>query len=89
MVLSAIKELNVPKGVSIIAILKYVASVYGYDMEGNRRQLKKTLEKLLSKKIVEQVKGRGLQGSFRLGSNYKEQMTREKTQTAVGTTEVK
>ncbi|KAM9316735.1 E3 ubiquitin-protein ligase SHPRH-like [Gastrophryne carolinensis] len=81
MILSAIKELGIVKGVSIIAILKYVSSVYGYDMEGNRRHLKKTLEKLLSNKIVEQVKGRGLQGSFRLGLNYKEQMTRDKPQT--------
>ncbi|XP_063773959.1 E3 ubiquitin-protein ligase SHPRH isoform X2 [Pseudophryne corroboree] len=78
MVLSAIKELSVNKGVSIIGILKYVSSVYSYGMERNHRLLKKILEKLLSKKIVEQVKGRGLQGSFKLGINYKEQMTQDK-----------
>ncbi|XP_072265386.1 E3 ubiquitin-protein ligase SHPRH isoform X2 [Pyxicephalus adspersus] len=81
MILTAIKEMSVSKGVSVIGILKYVSSVYSYDMQRNHWQLKKTLEKLLSKKIVEQVKGRGLQGSFKLGVNYKEQMTQEKPQT--------
>lgn len=78
MVLVAIKEMSSGRGVSTIAILKYVSSMYSYDMQRNHRLLKKTLDKLLSKKIVEQVKGRGLQGSFKLGVNYKEQMTREK-----------
>lgn len=81
MILTAIKEMSVSKGVSVIGILKYVNSVYSYDMQRNHRLLKKTLEKLLSKKIVEQVKGRGLQGSFKLGVNYKEEMTRDKQQT--------
>ncbi|XP_075059698.1 E3 ubiquitin-protein ligase SHPRH [Mixophyes fleayi] len=80
MVLTAIKEKSMKKDVSIIGILKYVNSVYSYEMERNHRLLKKTVEKLLSKKIVEKVKGRGLQGSFKLGVNYKEQMTREKPQ---------
>ncbi|XP_066452042.1 E3 ubiquitin-protein ligase SHPRH isoform X2 [Eleutherodactylus coqui] len=78
MVLVAIKEMSTSKGVSAIGILKYVSAMYSYDMQRNHRLLKKTLDKLLSKKIVEQVKGRGLQGSFKLGVNYKEQMTREK-----------
>ncbi|KAG8583488.1 hypothetical protein GDO81_008442 [Engystomops pustulosus] len=79
MILAAIKELSSSKGVSAIGILKYLSSMYSFDMRGNHRQLKKTLDKLLSKKIVEQVKGRGLQGSFKLGVNYKEQMIQDKT----------
>ncbi|XP_075718971.1 E3 ubiquitin-protein ligase SHPRH [Rhinoderma darwinii] len=78
MVLAAIKEMSTSRGVSTIGILKYVSSMYSYDMQKNHRMLKKTLDRLLSKKIVEQVKGRGLQGSFKLGVNYKEQMTRDK-----------
>ncbi|XP_075195660.1 E3 ubiquitin-protein ligase SHPRH isoform X2 [Anomaloglossus baeobatrachus] len=78
MVLAAIKEMNTSKGVSTVGILKYISSMYSYDMQRNHRQLKKTLDKLLSKKIVEQVKGRGLLGSFKLGVNFKEQMTRDK-----------
>ncbi|KAM3931910.1 E3 ubiquitin-protein ligase SHPRH isoform 1-T3 [Leptodactylus fuscus] len=78
MVLVAVKEMSTSKGVSGVGILKYVSAMYSYDMQRNHRLLKKTLDKLLSKKIVEQVKGRGLQGSFKLGVNYKEQMTRDK-----------
>ncbi|XP_066471535.1 E3 ubiquitin-protein ligase SHPRH isoform X1 [Tiliqua scincoides] len=73
MLLTAIKEMNVKKGASIIAIFKYVHAIYKYDIQRNRRILKKTLEKLIVEKIVEQVKGHGLAGSFKLGKNYKEQ----------------
>ncbi|XP_040285441.1 E3 ubiquitin-protein ligase SHPRH [Bufo bufo] len=78
MILAAIKEMSTSRGVSGVGILKYISAMYSYDMQRNHRLLKKTLDKLLSKKIVEQVKGRGLQGSFRLGVNYKEQMIRDK-----------
>ncbi|XP_073413769.1 E3 ubiquitin-protein ligase SHPRH isoform X1 [Dendrobates tinctorius] len=78
MVLAAIKEMNTNRGVSAVGILKYVSSMYSYHMQRNHRLLKKTLHRLLSQKIVEQVKGRGLQGSFKLGVNFKEQMTRDK-----------
>ncbi|XP_044148487.1 E3 ubiquitin-protein ligase SHPRH isoform X2 [Bufo gargarizans] len=78
MILAAIKEMSTSRGVSAVGILKYVSAMYSYDMQRNHRLLKKTLDKLLSKKIVEQVKGRGLQGSFKLGVNYKDQMIRDK-----------
>ncbi|KAM3853505.1 E3 ubiquitin-protein ligase SHPRH isoform 1-T1 [Vipera latastei] len=74
MLLTAIKEMNVKKGASIVAIFKYVHSIYKYDVQRNRRILKRTLEKLIAEKVVEQVKGHGLAGSFKLGRNYKEQM---------------
>ncbi|XP_077206753.1 E3 ubiquitin-protein ligase SHPRH isoform X2 [Paroedura picta] len=82
MLLAAIKEMNVKKGASIFAIFKYVHAVYKYDIQRNRRILKRTLEKLISEKVVEQVKGHGLAGSFKLGRNYKEQKicTRTKKQ---------
>ncbi|XP_034964698.1 E3 ubiquitin-protein ligase SHPRH isoform X1 [Zootoca vivipara] len=72
MLLTAIKEMNVKKGASIVAIFKYVHAIYKYDTRRNRRILKRTLEKLIAEKIVEQVKGHGLAGSFKLGRNYKE-----------------
>ncbi|XP_069091339.1 E3 ubiquitin-protein ligase SHPRH [Pleurodeles waltl] len=74
MLLSAVKELNGKKGASIIAIFKYVCAEYRYDVQRNRRLLKKTLEKLIAEHVVEQVKGHGLCGSFKLGKNYREQM---------------
>ncbi|KAM4695222.1 E3 ubiquitin-protein ligase SHPRH [Discoglossus pictus] len=80
MILAAIKEMSARKGVSIIAIFKYISAIYRYDVQKNRRLLKKTLEKLISEKIVEQVKGHGLAGSFNLGKNYKEQKTQDKSQ---------
>ncbi|XP_062980647.1 E3 ubiquitin-protein ligase SHPRH isoform X2 [Elgaria multicarinata webbii] len=73
MLLTAIKEMNVKKGASIVAIFKYVHAIYKYDIQRSRRILKKTLEKLIAEKVVEQVKGHGLAGSFKLGRNYKEQ----------------
>ncbi|XP_015267531.1 PREDICTED: E3 ubiquitin-protein ligase SHPRH isoform X1 [Gekko japonicus] len=73
MLLTAIKEMNVKKGASIFAIFKYVHAVYKYDIQRNRRILKRMLEKLIAEKVVEQVKGHGLAGSFKLGRNYKEQ----------------
>ncbi|MEE6475060.1 hypothetical protein FKM82_010603 [Ascaphus truei] len=80
MILAAIKEMSVKKGVSIIAIFKYVSAIFRYDVQRNRRFLKKTLEKLITEKMVEQVKGHGLTGSFKLGKNYKEQKTQDKSQ---------
>ncbi|KAJ7342021.1 hypothetical protein JRQ81_008403 [Phrynocephalus forsythii] len=73
MLLTAIKELNVKKGASIVAMFKYIHAIYKYDIHRNRRILKRTLEKLIGEKVVEKVKGLGLAGSFKLGRNYKEQ----------------
>ncbi|NWI43609.1 SHPRH ligase, partial [Picathartes gymnocephalus] len=78
MILAAVKEMNVKKGASIIAIFKYISSIYR-----NRRLLKRTLEKLITEQVVEQVKGHGLAGSFKLGKNYKEQKKRERTKEQV------
>lgn len=81
--LAAVKEMNVKKGASIFAIFKYISAVYRYDVQRNRRLLKRTLEKLIAEQVVEQVKGHGLAGSFKLGKNYKEQKRREKTKEQV------
>ncbi|NWZ70224.1 SHPRH ligase, partial [Acrocephalus arundinaceus] len=83
MILAAVKEMNVKKGASIIAIFKYISSMYRYDTQRNRRLLKRTLEKLIAEQVVEQVKGHGLAGSFKLGKNYKEQKKRERTKEQV------
>ncbi|NXQ28637.1 SHPRH ligase, partial [Alaudala cheleensis] len=83
MILAAVKEMNVKKGASIIAIFKYISSIYRYDTQRNRRLLKRTLEKLIAEQVVEQVKGHGLAGSFKLGKNYKEQKKRERTKDQV------
>ncbi|NXD34602.1 SHPRH ligase, partial [Copsychus sechellarum] len=83
MILTAVKEMNVKKGASIIAIFKYISSIYMYDTQRNRRLLKRTLEKLIAEQVVEQVKGHGLAGSFKLGKNYKEQKKRERAKEQV------
>ncbi|NXG22355.1 SHPRH ligase, partial [Grallaria varia] len=83
MILAAVKEMNVKKGASIIAIFKYISAIYRYDTKRNRRLLKRTLEKLIAEQVVEQVKGHGLTGSFKLGKNYKEQKKRERTKEQV------
>ncbi|KAM3675288.1 E3 ubiquitin-protein ligase SHPRH [Ammospiza maritima maritima] len=86
MILAAVKEMNVKKGASIIAIFKYISSKYRYDTQRNRRLLKRTLEKLIAEQVVEQVKGHGLAGSFKLGKNYKEQKKRERAKEQVART---
>ncbi|NXF76887.1 SHPRH ligase, partial [Sclerurus mexicanus] len=86
MILAAVKEMNVKKGASIIAIFKYISAIYRYDTQRNRRLLKRTLEKLIAEQVVEQVKGHGLAGSFKLGRNYKEQKKRERTKEQVAKT---
>ncbi|NXX14129.1 SHPRH ligase, partial [Podargus strigoides] len=83
MILAAVKEINVKKGASIIAIFKYISTIYRYDIQKNRRLLKRTLEKLIAEQVVVQVKGHGLAGSFKLGKNYKEQKRRERTKEQV------
>ncbi|XP_053147143.1 E3 ubiquitin-protein ligase SHPRH isoform X2 [Hemicordylus capensis] len=87
MLLTAIKEMNIKKGASIVAIFKYIHNIYKYDIQRNRRILKRTMEKLIVEKVVEQVKGHGLSGSFKLGRNYKEhkscnRSTKQKTKTS-------
>ncbi|XP_068008539.1 E3 ubiquitin-protein ligase SHPRH [Melanerpes formicivorus] len=86
MILAAVKEMNVKKGASIIAIFKYISAMYRYDIQRNRRLLKRTLEKLIAEQVVEQVRGHGLAGSFKLGKNYKEQKRREKTKEKIART---
>ncbi|XP_074944105.1 E3 ubiquitin-protein ligase SHPRH isoform X1 [Phalacrocorax aristotelis] len=88
MILAAVKEMNVKKGASIIAIFKYISAIYRYDIQRNRRLLKRTLEKLIAEQVVEQVKGHGLAGSFKLGKNYKEQKRRERTKEQIARTSV-
>ncbi|KAM9241105.1 E3 ubiquitin-protein ligase SHPRH [Leptosomus discolor] len=89
MILAAVKEMNVKKGASIIAIFKYISAIYRYDIQRNRRLLKRTLEKLIAEQVVEQVKGHGLAGSFKLGKNYKEQKRRERTKDQIARTSEK
>lgn len=72
MLLTAIKEMRTGKGASANAIFTYIRATYGYDLLKNRTHIRKTLAKLISEGLVNQVKGRGLAGSFRLGKNYKE-----------------
>ncbi|XP_009080293.1 PREDICTED: LOW QUALITY PROTEIN: E3 ubiquitin-protein ligase SHPRH-like, partial [Acanthisitta chloris] len=86
MILAAVKEMNVEKAASIIAIFKYIRAIYRYDTQRNKRLLKRTLEKLIAEQVIEQVKGHGLAGSFKLGKNYKEQKKRERSKEQVART---
>ncbi|XP_062862969.1 E3 ubiquitin-protein ligase SHPRH [Trichomycterus rosablanca] len=72
MLLTAISEMKVGKGASINAMFTYLRTMYKYDPLKNRNHIKKMLTKLIGEGLVEQVKGRGLAGSFKLGRNYKE-----------------
>ncbi|XP_026866989.2 E3 ubiquitin-protein ligase SHPRH isoform X3 [Electrophorus electricus] len=72
MLLTAIKEVKVGKGSSVNAVFTYLRDMYKYDPLKNRSHIKKALTKLLTERLVEQIKGRGLAGSFKLGKNYKE-----------------
>ncbi|XP_037550963.1 E3 ubiquitin-protein ligase SHPRH [Nematolebias whitei] len=72
MLLTAIKEMRSGKGASVNAVFTYIRATYGYDLLKNRSHIKKTLARLVGEGVVQQVKGRGLAGSFKLGKNYKE-----------------
>ncbi|KAG9336207.1 hypothetical protein JZ751_002554 [Albula glossodonta] len=72
MLLTAIKEMRVGKGASVNAIFTYIRANYAYDLLKNRNHIKRTLSKLIKEEMVEQVKGRGLAGSFKLGKKYKD-----------------
>lgn len=79
MLLTAIKEMKVGKGASINAIFTFLRTMYKYDPLKNRNHIKKTLTKMITEGLVQQVKGRGLAGSFKLGKNYKEKKTKPVT----------
>lgn len=81
MLLTAIKEMRVGKGASVNAIFAYIRTQYQCDLLKNRNHIKRTLGKLIEEELVEQVKGRGLAGSFKLGKKYKEKI-KKKTTTA-------
>lgn len=72
MILTAVKEMNGKKGVSILSIYKYVSSIFRYDVQRNRSLLKRMLKCLIFEGLVKQIKGRGFSGTFTLGKNYKE-----------------
>ncbi|XP_035152813.1 E3 ubiquitin-protein ligase SHPRH isoform X2 [Callithrix jacchus] len=79
MILTAVKELNGKKGVSILSIYKYVSSIYRYDVQRNRSLLKRMLKCLIFEGLVKQIKGHGFSGTFTLGKNYKEEDICDKT----------
>ncbi|XP_008052650.2 E3 ubiquitin-protein ligase SHPRH, partial [Carlito syrichta] len=79
MILTAVKEMNGKKGVSILSIYKYVSSIYRYDVQRNRSLLKRMLKCLIFEGLVKQIKGHGFSGTFTLGKNYKEEDIWDKT----------
>uniref|UniRef100_A0A8D2JME1 E3 ubiquitin-protein ligase SHPRH n=1 Tax=Sciurus vulgaris TaxID=55149 RepID=A0A8D2JME1_SCIVU len=79
MILTAVKEMNGKKGVSILSIYKYVSSIYRYDVQRNRSLLKRMLKCLIFEGLVKQIKGHGFSGTFTLGKNYKEEDICDKT----------
>ncbi|XP_006872112.1 PREDICTED: E3 ubiquitin-protein ligase SHPRH-like [Chrysochloris asiatica] len=79
MILTAVKEMNGKKGVSILSIYKYVSSIYQYDVQRNRSLLKRMLKCLIFEGLVKQIKGHGFSGTFTLGKNYKEENICDKT----------
>lgn len=72
MLFAAIKEIRTGKGTSANAMFTYIRSTYGHDLFKNRTHIRKALAKLIRDGLVEQVNGRGLAGSFKLGKNFKE-----------------
>ncbi|XP_017654537.1 E3 ubiquitin-protein ligase SHPRH isoform X3 [Nannospalax galili] len=83
MILTAVKEMNGKKGVSILSIYKYVSSIYRYDVQRNRSLLKRMLKCLIFEGLVKQIKGHGFSGTFTLGKNYKEEDICDKTKKQV------
>ncbi|XP_058523315.1 E3 ubiquitin-protein ligase SHPRH isoform X1 [Ochotona princeps] len=83
MILTAVKEMNGKRGVSIVSIYKYVSSMYKYDVQRNRSLLKRMLKSLIFEGLVRQIKGHGFSGTFTLGKNYKEDNTWDKTKKQV------
>lgn len=83
MILTAVKEMNGKKGVSILSIYKYVSSTYRYDVQRNRSLLKRMLKCLIFEGLVKQIKGHGFSGTFTLGKNYKEEDICDKTKKQV------
>ncbi|KAL0623574.1 E3 ubiquitin-protein ligase SHPRH, partial [Plecturocebus cupreus] len=79
MILTAVKEMNGKKGVSILSIYKYVSSIYRYDVQRNRSLLKRMLKCLIFEGLVKQIKGHGFSGTFTLGKNYKAEDICDKT----------
>ncbi|XP_032001942.1 E3 ubiquitin-protein ligase SHPRH isoform X2 [Hylobates moloch] len=79
MILTAVKEMNGKKGVSILSIYKYVSSIYRYDVQRNRSLLKRMLKCLIFEGLVKQIKGHGFSGTFTLGKKYKEEDICDKT----------
>uniref|UniRef100_A0A8C6CZ53 E3 ubiquitin-protein ligase SHPRH n=1 Tax=Moschus moschiferus TaxID=68415 RepID=A0A8C6CZ53_MOSMO len=79
MILTAVKEMNGKKGVSILSIYKYVSSIYRFDVQRNRSLLKRMLKCLIFEGLVKQIKGHGFSGTFTLGKNYKEEDIYDKT----------
>ncbi|XP_060708212.1 E3 ubiquitin-protein ligase SHPRH [Hemiscyllium ocellatum] len=76
MLITAIKEMKLKKAISVSAMYKYITATYRYDIQRNRHLIRKTLAKLIAEQMIEQVKGHGLAGSFRIGKNYKEEVKR-------------
>ena len=83
MILTAVKEMNGKKGVSLLSIYKYVSSIYRYDVQRNRSLLKRMLKCLIFEGLVKQIKGHGFSGTFTLGKNYKEEDIYDKTRKQV------
>ncbi|KAM8789010.1 E3 ubiquitin-protein ligase SHPRH isoform 1-T1 [Rhynchonycteris naso] len=79
MILTAVKEMSGKKGVSILAIYKYISSTYRYDVQRYRSLLKRMLKCLIFEGLVKQIKGHGFSGTFTLGKNYKEEDIYDKT----------
>uniref|UniRef100_H0VRT6 E3 ubiquitin-protein ligase SHPRH n=1 Tax=Cavia porcellus TaxID=10141 RepID=H0VRT6_CAVPO len=79
MILTAVKEMNGKKGVSILSIYKYVSSMYKYNVQRNKGLLKRMLKCLIFEGLVKQIKGHGFSGTFTLGKNYKEEDIYNKT----------
>lgn len=83
MILTAVKEMNGKKGVSILSIYKYVSSMYKYNVQRNKGLLKRMLKCLIFEGLVKQIKGHGFSGTFTLGKNYKEEDIYNKTKKQV------
>ncbi|XP_076782966.1 E3 ubiquitin-protein ligase SHPRH isoform X1 [Arvicanthis niloticus] len=84
MILTAVKEMNGKKGVSILSIYKYVSSIFRYDVQRNRSLLKRMLKCLIFEGLVKQIKGHGFSGTFTLGKNYKEDVFDKTKKQTVG-----
>ena len=79
MIVTALTDLKCHKGVSVVAIKKFMESQYGFDWSRKKTIVRRLLEAGLKSGLFVRKSGRGFNGRFRLGVD-KKQLAKERQQ---------